>query len=102
MCKKVEAEPRKKLNSLFLVQKLNVKNSTNLSQLILMVYFLSPAEAARNFGVWFDSDFSLSRHVQNIFKSWFAQIQDLKCLRGYRTSCVALMDANALVGNQLD
>ena len=27
---------------------------------------LSPAESVKNLGVWFDSDFSLSKHVQNV------------------------------------
>ena len=30
--------------------------------------FLSPVGEVRNLGVWFDSDFSFSRHVQNICK----------------------------------
>ena len=59
--------------------------------------FLSPVGAVRNLGVWFDSDFSFSRHVQNICKSCFAQIRDLKHLRGYLTHHAALMAANALV-----
>ena len=44
--------------------------------------FLSPAEVVRNLGVSF-SEFSFLRHAQNIWKSHFAQIWDLKCLRGY-------------------
>ena len=47
--------------------------------------FLSPVGAFRNLSVWFDSDFSFWRHVQNICKSCFAQIRDLKRLRGYLT-----------------
>ena len=56
----------------------------------------------RNPGVWFDSDFSFSSNVQNICKSCFAQIRDLKHLRGYLTRHAALMAANALVRSQLD
>ena len=37
--------------------------------------FLSPVGVVRNLSVWFDSDFSFSRHVQNICKSCFAQIR---------------------------
>ena len=44
----------------------------------------------------------LSRHVQNICKSCFAQIRDLRRLRGYLTHHAALMAANALVGSRLD
>ena len=64
--------------------------------------FLSPLGVVRNLGVWFDSDFSFLRHVQNICKSCFAQISDLKNLRGYLTHHAALMAANALVGSRLD
>ena len=63
---------------------------------------LSPVGAVRNLGVWFDSDFSFSKHVQNICKSCFAQTRDLTHLRGYLTHHAALMAANALVGSRLD
>ena len=56
----------------------------------------------KNLGVWFDSNFSFSRHVQNICKSCFAQIHDLKHLRGYVTCHAALMAANTLVGCRLE
>ena len=48
------------------------------------------------------SDFSFSRHVQNICKSCFAQIRDLKYLRGYLTHHAALTAVNVLVGSRLD
>ena len=63
---------------------------------------LSPAEAIRNLGAWFDSDFSFSCHVRNICKACFVHIRDLKRLRGYPTREAALLAANALVGSQLD
>ena len=64
--------------------------------------FLFPAEVVRNLGVWFDKDFSFSRHVQIICKSCFAQIWDLKHLRGYLAHHANLMAVNALVGSRLD
>ena len=42
------------------------------------------------------------RHLQNICKSCFDQIRDLKCLRVYLTCHAALMVANALFGSRLD
>ena len=36
----------------------------------ILGYFPSPAKTFRNVGVWFDSDFSFSRHYQNICKSF--------------------------------
>ena len=63
---------------------------------------LSPVDAIKNLGVWFDSDFSFSCHVRNICKASFVHIRDLKRLRGYLTHEAALLAANALVGSRLD
>ena len=63
---------------------------------------LSPVDAIKNLGVWFDSDFSFSCHVRNTCKASFVHIRDLKRLRGYLTREAALLAANALVGNRLD
>ena len=90
-----------KLSTLFLVQK-HVKHSTNLSQLIFLAISSLQLKAVKNLGVWFDSEFPFLRHVQNICKSCFAQIRDLKCLGGHLTCHAALMAANALVGSRLD
>ena len=68
----------------------------------ILGYFLSPVGVVRNRGVWFDSDISFFKTCQNICKSCFAQIRDLKHLRGYLTHHAALMAANALVGSRLD
>ena len=64
--------------------------------------FLSQAEVVRNLGVWFDTNFSFSRHIQNTCKSCFAQIQDLKHLGGHLTHDAALMVVNSLVDSQLN
>ena len=63
---------------------------------------ISPIDAVRNLGVWFDSDFSFSCHVMKVCKACFAHVRDLKRLRGHLTHEAALMAANALVGSQLD
>ena len=34
---------------------------------------LCPVDSVRNMGVWFDSDFSLSKHIQNVCKSCFVK-----------------------------
>ena len=59
---------------------------------------ISPIDAVRNLGVWFDSDFSFSCHVMKVCKACFAHVRDLKRLRGHLTHEAALMAANALVG----
>ena len=63
---------------------------------------ISPTDAVRNLGVWFDSDFSFSCHVRKVCKACFAHVRDLKRLRGHLTHEATLMAANALVGSQLD
>ena len=63
---------------------------------------ISPIDAVRNLGVWFDSDFSFSCHVMKVCKACFAHVRDLKQLQGYLTHEAALMAANALVGSRLD
>ena len=63
---------------------------------------ISPTDAVRNLGVWFDSDFSFSCHVIKVCKACFAHVRDLKRLRGHLTHEAALMAANALVGSRLD
>ena len=63
---------------------------------------ISPVDAVRNLGVWFDSDFSFSCHVMKVCKACFASVHDLKRLRGHLTHEAALMAANALVGSCLD
>ena len=63
---------------------------------------ISPVDAVRNLGIWFDSDFSFSCHAMKVCKACFASVRDLKQLRGHLTHEGALMAANALVGSRLD
>ena len=63
---------------------------------------ISPVDAVRNLGVWFDLDFSFSCHVMKVCKACFASVRDLKRLRGHLTHEAALVAANALVGSHLD
>ena len=50
------------MNSLFLLQKY-LKKSFPVN---ILGYFLTPIGAVRDLGVWFDSNFTFLRHVQNI------------------------------------
>ena len=63
---------------------------------------LIPSDAVKNLGVWFDSDFSFTKHVKNVCKLCFIQMRDLGQIRQYLTRDAALMAANALVGSRLD
>ena len=63
---------------------------------------ISPVDAVRNLGVWFDSDFSFPCHLMKVCKAYFTSVHDLKRLRGHLTHEAAFMAANALVGSRLD
>ena len=61
-----------------------------------------PTESVRNLGVWFDSDFSFSKHVQNVCKGCFSQLRDFRNIRQFLTQDAAVSVANAFVSSRLD
>ena len=63
---------------------------------------LHPTKSVRNLGVWFDSDFSFSKHVQNVCKSCFIQLRDFRNIRQFLTHDAAVSVANAFVSSRLD
>ena len=63
---------------------------------------LHPSESVRNLGVWFDSDFSFSKHVQNVCKNCFIQLRDFRNIRQFLTQDAAVSVANAFVSSRLD
>ena len=63
---------------------------------------LCPAESVKNLGVWFNSDFSLSKHVQNVSKTCLVKLRDFRHVRRFLTHDVSVLVANALVSSQLD
>ena len=63
---------------------------------------LIPSDAVKNLGVWFDSDFSFTKHVKNVCKLCFIQMRDPRQIRQYLTHDAALMASNTLVGSRLD
>ena len=62
---------------------------------------LIPSDAVKNLDVWFDPDFSFTKHVKSVCKLCFIQMRDLRQIRQYLTRDAALMAANALVGVDL-
>ena len=52
--------------------------------------------------MWFDSDFSFSKHIQNVCKSCFVQLRDFRNIRQFLTHDAAVSVANAFVSSQLD
>ena len=52
--------------------------------------------------MWFDSDFSFSKHVQNVCKGCFSQLRDFRNIRLFLTQDAAVSVANAFVSSRLD
>ena len=63
---------------------------------------LCPVGSIKNLGVWFDSDLSLSKHVQNVSKSCCVKLGDFRHVRRILTNDVSVLVANALVSRWLD
>ena len=62
---------------------------------------LYPTESVRNLGVWFNSDFSFSKHVQNVCKGCFSQLRDFRNIRQFLSHDAAVLVANAFVSSRL-
>ena len=52
--------------------------------------------------MWFDSDFSFSKHVQNVCKGCFIQLRDFKSIRQFSTHDAFVLVANAFASSRLD
>ena len=63
---------------------------------------LSPKDVVRNLGVFFDSKFSFTNHVNSVIKSCFANLRDLRRIRRYLSYDSSVIVANALVSSRLD
>ena len=74
-------------------------------QVFLPIDFLGnhiqPAESVRNYAVWFDDDFSLSKHMQNVCRGCFAQLRDFRRIRQYLTTDSSILVVNALISSRL-
>ena len=51
---------------------------------------LQTTESVRNLGVWFDSDFSFSKQVQNVCKNCFIQLRDFRNIIQFLTQDAAV------------
>ena len=74
----------------------------HISQLPFWATPFTPTESVRNLGVWFGSDFSFSKHVQNVCKGCFIQLRDFRNIRQFLTRDAAVSDSNVFVSSRLD
>ena len=63
---------------------------------------LCPVDSVKNLVVWFNSDLSLSKHVQNVCKSCFMKHHNFRHVRRFLTHDVSVLVANVLVSSLLD
>ena len=63
---------------------------------------VSPAQSVKNFGVVFDSNFTLSDHMSQVMKSTRVQARDLYRVRPLLDLKTSVLLANALVSSRLD
>src|SRR5271155_6285323 len=63
---------------------------------------VNPTESARNLGVIFDSDLSLTKHISSICKMSFFHIRQLRRIRSSLDQNSAIFLANAHVSSRLD
>ena len=63
---------------------------------------LLPVSSARNLGIIFDSQLTLSKHISALTSSCFYHIRDLKRIRNYLSTETAILIATSLVHTKLD
>ena len=60
-----------------------------------------PAVVVKSLRVWFDANFSFAGYVNNICKTCFIQMHNLRWVRQYLTDEAAILMGNALVSSRL-
>jgi hypothetical protein len=80
----------------FLYEQLSNVNNTTMN------VTLSPVHQAKNLGVLFDYNSSLSSHISSITKPCFSHIRDLRRIRPILDQAAVPNIANALVHSKLD
>ena len=68
----------------------------------IMGELITPSSSAKNLGVTFHSEMSLSNHVSSVCKSCFYHIRDLRRIRRFVSKRTLTTFANALVTSRLD
>ena len=78
------------------------RNKIQSSSIVFCGNVISPSESARNLGVTFDSNLSLTKHISSICKSAYYQIRQLRQIRSSLDISSAIILANSLVISKLD
>ena len=63
---------------------------------------LRPVESVKNLGVWFNRDFSWSKHIWNVYRSYFLQLFDYRRFRWFHTDDASTLVVSAFVSSLFD
>ena len=74
----------------------------HVSQLMILANPFHKTESVRNLGVWFDSDFFFSKHIQNVCKGCFSQLSHFRNIRQFLTQDAVVSVASAFVSSHFD
>ena len=91
VCRRINARPRGKR----ILEATLISMPTTHNFIDILGNPLHPTDSVRNLSVWFDSDFSFSKHVQNVCKGCFSQLRDFRNIRQFLTQDAAVSVANA-------
>ena len=78
------------------------RNKIQSASIVFCGNVISPSESARNLGVTFDSNLSLTKHISSICKSAYYQIRQLHQIRSSLDISSAIILVNSLVISKLD
>ena len=78
------------------------RNKIQSSWIVFCGKVISPSESARNLGVTFDSNLSLTKHISSICISAYYQIRQLRQIRSSLDISSAIILVNSLVISKLD
>ena len=63
---------------------------------------ISPSDCAKNFGVIFQSDMSMDKHISSIVKTCFHQLREFRHIRSFIPKSAAIIVANAFIHSRID
>ena len=74
----------------------------NLSHITVGAMDIAPQPVAKNLGVWFDSNLSMSTHISKTCSSGFYFLYNIRCIRKYLTKETTQTIIHAFISSRLD
>ena len=80
----------------------NSKNINSPVSINLNLNTISPSECAKNFGVIFQFDMSMDRHIASVVKTCFHQLREFCHIRSFIPKYAAIILANTFIHSRID